>query len=192
MNKLVLDQYFVQATVNLVRLVRVHCPSTFEVEFLLQKLFVSVLLYHELSSHLIPSLFPINTRVQNDNCHIVNSGVHPDKSEPTILHSPEFVVVDYQSVVVKLVFIHRPLLIKLNRILRAEFMDWNHVLFDSLYFRIALYVPFERTDKETVRTLLNLVDLYVFWRSQILPLLGMLYVQFLWDITDSVYFRRIL
>jgi len=88
MNVLVLCQLLVETAVNMMRLVRIHTPSVAEFKILLFKLTPGVLLDHKLPSNLVPSLLPVNSGVQNQDGHLVNSGVHSNEAEPTLFHHP--------------------------------------------------------------------------------------------------------
>lgn len=47
-------------------------------------------------------------------------------------------------------------------------------------------MPFERRDKKTIRTLVNLTDFDILWPRQVFPLFCMLDKKLFWDVTDRI------
>lgn len=60
-------------------------------------------------------------------------------------------------------------------VIRTQFLHWDHILSHSFYLDVTLEVPLERSEKETIRTLIDLRDLDVLGLFDRFPMLGMLH-----------------
>lgn len=136
--------------------------------------------------YLVPTLFPVNSCVQYNNRYLIDPSVHPDQSEPTVLHWSEFIIVQNQPVVIQLVLINRSLMIEFNWILRPKFMNRDYVLFGPLDFSLSSNVAFKRSDKKTVWTFFYFANFDVFGAGQIFPLFSVFYVHSLRNVGDWV------
>lgn len=162
MNVLIVDKSLIQRSINMMWLIWIQCPSCFKLEILLFHFIPCVLLHHKLSCYFIPSLFPINSCIQYQNCYLINSSVHSYQSEPAAFHWSEFIIVNNKSVIIKLILIKWTLVVKLNRILRTKFMDRNYVFFCSFNLYLSLNMTLKRWNEETIWTLLDFADFDIF------------------------------
>jgi hypothetical protein len=144
-----------------------------------------VFLDHELSGDFVPTFLPVDSGIEDQNCDIVDPGVHSDESEPAVFHGSEFVVVDYEAVVVELVLVHGALEVEFDGVFRAELVDGDYVLFGFLYFYLTGDVAFEGWDEKAVRAFLNLSDFDIFGPCEVFPLLCMFDVKLFRNVTDG-------
>lgn len=177
MNVLVIDKSLIYRTVNMMGLVRIQSPPCLKLEILLFQLIPGILLYHKLSCYFVPSFFPINSCVQNQNGHFIDSSVHSYQSKPTAFHWSEFIIINDEAIVIQLILIKWSLIVKLNRILWAKLIDRNDVLFCSFNFNLSLNMAFKWSNKKAIWTFLNFTYLNIFWSGQVFPFLCMFYVQ---------------
>ncbi len=143
MNVLIVDKPFIKRCINVMRLIWIHGPAVFELVLFVFHLLPGVFLDHELSGDFVPTFLPVDSGIEDQNCDIVDPGVHSDESEPAVFHGSEFVVVDYEAVVVELVLVHGALEVEFDGVFRAELVDGDYVLFGFLYFYLTGDVAFE-------------------------------------------------
>ena len=72
--------------------------------------------------------------------------------------------------------------IEFDRVLWAQFVYGNNVLFDFLNFNLALNVTLEWTDEKTVWALINFSDFNIFGSCEIFPFFCMFDIQLLWNV----------
>ncbi len=185
MNVLIVNKPFIKRGINLMWLIWVHGPAVLELVLFVFHLLPGVFLDHELSGDFVPAFLPVNSGIQDQNCHIINPGVHSDESEPAVFHGSEFVIVYYETVIVKFVFIHGALEVEFDGIFRAEFVDGDYALFSFLHFDLTRDVAFEGWDEKAVRAFLNLGNFDIFGPCKIFPLLCVFDVKFLRNVTDG-------
>lgn len=69
---------------------------------------------------------------------------------------------------------------------RAQFLHWNDILRHPFYLDIPLEMSFERSEEETIRTLIDLGDLDVLGLFDGLPMLSMFDEESFRDVADTI------
>lgn len=184
MNVLIVNKSFIQRGINVMGLIWVHCPSILELILFVLHLLPCILLHHELSRHLVPSLLPVNSCVNDQDHHIIDSCVHSDQAEPAVFHCSELVVINYQTVIVQLILVHWALEVELNGVLWTKFMDGDYALFGLLYLDLTWNVAFKGSDEKAVWTLLNLSDFNIFGSCEVFPLFCMFNIKLFRHVAD--------
>lgn len=186
---LIFGEGFRERGVDDVGLVGVHGPAHREVELLLLELGPTATPHHELPRDLAPPLLPVQPGVVDEHCYLIDSSVVSNKGEPAAGHSSELVLVLDESVVVEFVLVDGALLVEGDGVVLAELVQGDHIFLHPLHLHLALNVPLEGRQEETVGTLLYLGYLDVLGLLDGLPVLGMLHEETLRQVTDAVGLR---
>jgi hypothetical protein len=111
---LILNKFLLQIVVNMMRLMRIHCPSVLKFKILLCfQLMPIAFFHHELTSNFIPALLPIYSSVKYHHYYIIYSYIASNKPKPAILHCSKFILILNQAIIIKLILVKRSLKIKL-------------------------------------------------------------------------------
>lgn len=139
-----------------------------------------------MSCDLAPALLPIQPGIVDQDSNIVDAGVVAHQGEPTIGHGSELVLVLDETVIVELVLVDGALVVCSYRVVLAQLLHWDNCVRHSFYLDLTLEVSLERSEEETIRTLIDLRDLDVLGFFNGLPMLGMLDKQAFRDVADTV------
>lgn len=133
------------------RLVWISGPAVESFESLSLEISPLSFLDHELPGDFVPSFFPIEPGVKDHDCNLIDSNIASDECKPIAFsHGPKFILILYESIVIKLIFIERSLFVEPHLILGTQFVHWNHISRTSFHFERSLHFAFEGRDEETV------------------------------------------
>jgi hypothetical protein len=104
-----------------------------------------------------------------------------------VCHYSKFILVLNKTVIVKFILIHRALMIEGDRIIWAQFSQWDYPLYHSLHFNLPSDSSLEATQKKTIGAFLHLCYLNVLRLLDCFPMGCMLHVQFFRYIADCVW-----
>lgn len=131
-------------------LVRIHPPPWRKLGFIGLELLPRAGSHHELSSDHFPACFPIESSIVYDERYRIYPRVVSDECKPAVGHGSELVLVLNESVVIKLIFINRALLVKGDGVARSQFLDWDDRLFHLFYFDFSLNMSLEGIEEKAV------------------------------------------
>jgi len=125
------------------RLIGVHSPPCRQIRLFLFQLLPIRPFHHELPSHFVPILLPIQSCVKNKNGYAINPSVISNQSKPAIGHRPEFVLILDQPIIVQLILIEGTLMVGSNGVAGTQLLNRYDCLLDSLHFDLPINVPLE-------------------------------------------------
>lgn len=168
------------------RLVGVHGPSGGKGKLLSLELVPTGASHHELPRNFLPALLPIDAGIVDEHSNLIDASVISDQAEPAPRHSSKLVFVLNEPVIVELVLVDGALVVGSDRVIRAQFLQWDYVCPHALDLHLSLKVPLESCKEETVGGLLDFSDFDVLGFLDGFPMLGMLHVQSFGNVANAV------